>query len=189
MYDVHNTVQCNAFSIMLSLPFSRAWPVCYQTPLLSRSLNLSHFPIPDFAPFYLLHTHTRHPFLFACLSHCVDSFSGWVGSARATERETDREGELWEGNRRHVGVLVECWTLASICHFLTPSLALTGQGSGSRWRMTNLPLVMNETPPCECQEGADGDGDCLTGKHRGIIRWMVWRQGIPCFVPKCSCNL
>lgn len=51
------------------------------------------------------------------------------------ERERERE-RARKGNRKHVSVLVACkrvglWHGPSICHFLTPSLALMAHGKGS----------------------------------------------------------
>lgn len=70
----------------------------------------------------------------------------------------------------------------STCHFLTPSPALTGHGNGGQGRVTNLPAVMNETPPPECQKVV-GQGSLLV--------WMA-RTTVPTkcgdFLPRLNLN-
>lgn len=139
------------------------WPWCFSRPEWSLffCLNLVGCQI-YFTSLFLFSQHPIHFSLSLFTCHTVYTHSvGWVRSGKAgiLTAERERESELWEGNRRHASVLVArygagLWHGPSICHFLTPSLALTGHGNGSLWRMTNLPLVMNETPPPECQEGA-----------------------------------
>lgn len=123
---------------------------------------------------------SRHAIRFS-LSTCHSVCTHSVAAVKASSSERQTEGEKYGA----VGATQEACQcparvldFASICHSLTPSLALTGQGSGSLWRMTNLPSVMNETPPPECQEGADGEGGCLTGNTE-IMWWMVCRQDTP----------
>lgn len=154
--------------------------------LLSEFHQLSNiflfFNVPK--PFLLLPACTFH---VACLP-MIDGISGNLKRDSWALKEDGVGGgqkrEQWDGKTRHVSVPV-VQDFGIICHFLTPSLALTGRGSSNLWRMTNLPLVMNETPPPECQEGADGEDGCHPGNTE-IIWWMALQAGRPLSGPsKC----